>query len=149
MIGRKHEVLYWLEDQPDGIYEANPHHEKRSLTANSYYWRLVTDLAGVMRVTRQEMHEIMLRRYGQYLTDADGNILCVLVDPKTNMAQFDGHFEFDTIAGEFARYRVIKGSHLYNTAEFSRLLDGLISDSKEAGIETLTPDELERLKGYE
>lgn len=149
MIGRKHEVLYWLEDQPDGIYEANPHHEKRSLNANSYYWRLLTDLAGALRVSRQEMHEIMLRRYGQYLTDADGNLVCVLVDPKTNMTRFDGHYEFDSIEDGLARYRVIKGSHLYTTVEFSHLLNGLVSDCSELGIETLTPGELERLKGYE
>ena len=38
-----------------------------------------------------------------------------------------------------------------NTAEFSRLVDGLIQEIKGSGaeIETMTPQELERLKGYE
>lgn len=39
----------------------------------------------------------------------------------------------------------IKGSSQYNTREMSRLIDGLVSECKECGIETLTPEELERM----
>ena len=38
------------------------------------------------------------------------------------------------------------GSSCYNTAEFSRLLDEIISDAKELGIETATPDEIALMK---
>lgn len=148
MIGQKSEAIKWLIDQPDGRYEARPHREKRSLTANSYYWALLAELAGAMRISRQEAHEIMLRRYGSYLHDEGGNIVCVLVDQHADMSQFDGHYErHDTFKG-FARYKVLKGSHLMDTSEFSRLLDGLISECNELGIETIPKDEIARLKGY-
>ena len=44
-------------------------------------------------------------------------------------------------------YRGYKGSHELNTAEMAKLIDGTVYECKEAGIETLTPNELERMKG--
>jgi hypothetical protein len=35
---------------------------------------------------------------------------------------------------------------MYDTKEMSVLIDGIVSEAKELGIETLTPDELERIK---
>ena len=38
------------------------------------------------------------------------------------------------------------GSSNYNTADMSRLIDGIISDCHELDIETMTPSEISRLK---
>ena len=38
------------------------------------------------------------------------------------------------------------GSSTYNTKEMSVLIDGIVYEAKELGIETLPPDELERMK---
>ena len=38
------------------------------------------------------------------------------------------------------------GSSTYNTKEMSVLIDGTVYEAKELGIETLPPDELERMK---
>ena len=46
----------------------------------------------------------------------------------------------------FIHYALIKGSHLYDSKEMSLLIDGIVSECKELGIETLTPAELERMK---
>ena len=45
-------------------------------------------------------------------------------------------------------YRVwvlMRGSSTYNTAEMRQLLDGLIDEAKQIGIETLPEEELERM----
>jgi hypothetical protein len=42
-------------------------------------------------------------------------------------------------------YRMYRGSHTYNTAEMSRLIDGTIEECKAQGIETLTPEQIERM----
>lgn len=149
MQGKKSEVLKWLVDAPDGMYEVKEYHEKRSLTANSYYWVLLRDLAGRLRTSKDELHEIMLKRYGQYLRDKEGNIVCVAVSPDTRMQDFDGHFEYEGPFRGYARYKVLRGSRTYDSKEFSILLDGLISECHEVGIDTMTPDEIARLKGYE
>ena len=41
---------------------------------------------------------------------------------------------------------MIKGSSEYDTGEMSRFIDGVISECKELGIQTMTPDEIEELK---
>ena len=46
----------------------------------------------------------------------------------------------------YRTYVLLKGSSNYDSAEMSHLLDGLISECKAAGIETATPEELERMK---
>ena len=43
-------------------------------------------------------------------------------------------------------YYVMRGSHTYDTKEMSRLIDGTVSEAKELGIETMTPNEIERMK---
>ena len=47
---------------------------------------------------------------------------------------------------EFTHYRIFKGSSEYDTREMAILIDGIVSEAKEMGIETLPPQELERLK---
>ena len=45
----------------------------------------------------------------------------------------------------YRAYKLMKGSHLYDSKEMSALINGTVSDAKELGIETLPPDELERM----
>lgn len=45
----------------------------------------------------------------------------------------------------YRTYMMLRGSHEYDTREMSQLIDGLISECREVGIETLTPGELERM----
>jgi hypothetical protein len=40
----------------------------------------------------------------------------------------------------------MRGSHTYDTKEMARLIDGVVYEAKSIGIETLSPDELERMK---
>jgi 16S rRNA U1498 N3-methylase RsmE len=48
--------------------------------------------------------------------------------------------------GGTVKMAVMRGSHTYNTAEMSRLIDATVEEAKELGVETLTPDQLERMK---
>jgi hypothetical protein len=44
------------------------------------------------------------------------------------------------------RVRLYKGSHLYDTKEMSRLIDYIVEEAKDLGIETMTPDDVARMK---
>lgn len=46
----------------------------------------------------------------------------------------------------FNCYLVYKDTHKMDTKEMSRLIDGAISEAKELGIETETPEQLEAMK---
>ena len=62
------------------------------------------------------------------------------------MSKIEGHWKFYKSNGKFDSYLMIKGSSEYNTAEMSHFIDMVVQEAKELGIETLTPDELERMK---
>ena len=119
---------------------------KRSLSANGYYWQLVEKMAHVLNVSKDELHEELLRRYGTLLTDSDGDAVKMSttsdVDPATSgiHCRLLGSSELN---GEtFYHYVLIKGSRYYDTKEMSCLIDGAVSEAKEMVIQTLTPEQL-------
>lgn len=134
--------------------------DKRSLDANSYYWVLLSRLAEAVGISKPRAHNLMLRKYGQNLV-IDSQI-AFLVIPDTEEAE-ETALEAESFHirptsqvkqgkdGKMYRtYTVLVGSSTYDTKEMSELINGLVSECKEQGIETLTPDELARMmKDYE
>lgn len=128
---------------------------KRSLSANAYYWTLVNAMAAALKISNSAMHNMLLRRYGSP-ESLDGK-LCYVTMPDTLEAEKKA-LEADTYHvkptsdvrlgtdGMFWRtYVLMKGSHQYDTKEMARLIDGVVSECKELGIETLPEDQLERM----
>lgn len=121
--------------------------EKRSLDANAYAWVLMTKIANHPDVSssKEEIYEEMLQKYGALFEDEDGYVT-VTVKKTVDMSKIDGHWKFIKDNGKFASYIMIKGSSEYDTAEMSHFIDHIVDEAKELGIETATPDELERMK---
>ena len=121
--------------------------EKRSLDANAYAWVLMTKIANHPDVSssKEEIYEEMLQKYGALFEDEDGYVT-VTVKKTVDMSKIDGHWKFIKDNGKFASYIMIKGSSEYDTAEMSHFIDNIVDEAKELGIETATPDELERMK---
>ena len=149
MQGTKSEVLKWLIDAPDRNakgeakkYEVKEWHEKRHLTQNAYYHVLKGQLASALHTSADELHEILLRRYGVVV----GTVVSVKADVPVSM--LPGHWMPYKGDGKWMSYIRIKGSSDMDTQEFSNLLDGLISECEEMGIPTMTPTELAKLKDY-
>lgn len=116
--------------------------EKRSLNANAYAWKLLTEIANVVRSSKDEVYLEMLKRYGQ------SEIISVLAH-----IPMEGYVKYFEEAGEsklngklFKHYKVYKGSSEFDSREMSIFLDGVVSEAKEMGIQTMTPDEVARLK---
>ena len=150
---------------PDMLYSSNNLSkatltaEQRSRDANAYYWALCAKLAKVVGASNPEIHNKMLRLYGQpYLVD--GYALYTPV-PNTEEAirQVDNSEEYHLIATtevrsgkggvDYRTYKMLRGSHTYNTEEMSRLIDGLIAECRNAGIpdaEIASPEEKRLLK---
>lgn len=134
--------------------------EKRSISANAYYWTLVGKIADLTHAPTSEIHNRLLRDYGQ-LEMVDGTLLTVMV-PETDeaMKKVDRstlyHLKptshvFESKDGRtFRAYFVIKGSSEYDTKEMSTLIDGVVQEAQEMGIETLPQDEVRRMmEAYE
>lgn len=136
-----------LPEIPDGDLDVKVKkwREARSKDANSYYWVLVNQIAAVIGATKDEIHAENVQRYGYF----DDPPIVVTVPAKTDMNKVEGYWKLYKDNGQFKAYLRIRGTHEYDTAEFSRFLDHVIEDCKELGIETDTPDELARMEGYE
>lgn len=131
-----------LKDIEQLDIEIKVHREKRSLNANAYCWKLITEIANVNRTSKDEVYIEMLKRYGQ------SDFVSVLSEIDVAC-----YFKYYEVAGQsklngkdFTHYKVFKGSSEYDTKEMSILIDGVISECKELGIETMTPNELKKLK---
>lgn len=134
--------------------EVKQHREKRSLNANNYAWTLTGKIADVLGMGKDECHLRLLARYGQDAKDENGHTIMVSVKadvPEEELIKRLGYLVAIPTHGwvdgqEFIHYRVLKGSRDYNTKEMSVFIDGIVSECKELGIETMTPDEIERMK---
>ena len=138
MTGEKETVLRWLQDQPAGRYECNKAKRKRTLTQNSYYWALLAQLAGALGLSNDELHFQLLKRYSTPQPFATFD--------NVDVSKFMRYYERRNQDGNVIYYLFYTPSSEMDTKEFKRLLDGLISECQEIGIDTLTPDEVARLK---
>lgn len=127
------------------------HTKKRTLTANAYYWSLIGKLAGVLNVSNAFLHNWMLRQYG---TVAETDMMIQVLDTDEAAKKIDESETYhlkptSKTMGDFRLYLILKGSHEMAMPEFTKLLNGLISECREVGIETMTPDELSKLRYLE
>lgn len=143
MIGTPQEVIQWLFDQDKNKkFEIKEYHKKRSLNANAYAWTLIGKIADVVRNSKEEVYIEMLKKYGQ------SEIVSVLSD--IDVTEYFKYFEqIATVklqGKNFTHYKVFKGTSEYNTAEMAVFIDGVISEADELGIDTLPPNEVEKIK---
>ena len=119
--------------------------QKRSLDQNSYAWVLIGKIADKLRASKDDVYLTMLKRYGQ------GGV--IKVSPKNEQAilsalkYYERHEKLYTDTDKY--YRIWAGSSGYNTEEMTIFVDGIISEAKEMGIPTLTPDELLEMRSLE
>lgn len=125
--------------------KATKFRQKRSLDANAYAWVLMTKIAEKIGSSKDEVYEDLLQKHGPLYQDEDGYIVITVRDD-VDMSKVDGHWRFYKGNGKFSSYFKIKGSSEYDTAEMSRFIDEVILEAKEQNIETLPPDEVERMK---
>ena len=142
MRGTALQIIQWLYNQDkEKVFDVKECKEKRSLNANNYYWKLVNEIANKLHTSKEEVHERMIKRYSQ------SEYISVLedVDLSSYIKYLEQKNTFIHNNKKFKSYLVFKGSSEMNKKEMSILIDGIVSEAKEMGIETLTPDEISKL----
>ena len=143
MIGTPKQLIpYLVTLDDDKIYEVKEHKNKRSLDANAYYWVLVNKIASTLNQSKDFVHRSMLKQYGEtysLLLPAEYNItgLIKYCEEESTIKKGDKLFK---------SYKAYLPSSEMNTKQMSKLIDGVVSEAKQLGIETLTPNEIEELK---
>ena len=117
---------------------------KRSLDANAYFWVLVGKLAEKINLGVTEI-------YREYIKDIGGNYEVVCVQKKS-ADDLERHWtsnglgwQVDSLESKIegcVTMLLYYGSSQYDTAQMSRLIEQVVRDCKEHGIETKTPREL-------
>ena len=148
-----------LKDCDKLSLEIKPYRRKRSLDANRYYWALLTKLAGILGTSNAELHNILLSKHG-FMEIVDGKMLPIPI-PDTDAASkqvmesqvyhlkptSDVRMGNDGVM--YRTYIMLRGSSTYDTAEMSRLIDGLVGDCRDVGMtdaEIASPEERRILK---
>ena len=144
--------LLKLDLETDYDYTIKEHKDKRSLNANAYAWQLMTKIADVMRLSKEQVYKSMLRDYGQPEVDSDGKPIIItvrhdikLLDKEDFYCKFVGNGEVNDKL--FSHYMLLRGSSSYDTKEMAIFIDGIVEEAKQLDIETLTPDMLMEMKG--
>lgn len=155
MTGNTQQVLMWLFDMDkDAVWDIEPHKERkgRSLNANSYFHVLVQKLAQAQQppVSLAKCKNMMIAAYGQpeYI---DGQQAIIKSNvPQEKMQEIEYlHTALVKISEENGTecyfYRIHRGTHTYNNVEMQKLIEGVVQECKDAGIETATPAEIAKM----
>lgn len=138
------QVLDTLKEGKGYDVEIKEHREKRSLDANAYFWVLVDRLAEKIRIPKTDI-------YRRYIREIGGNheMVCVIdsaVEKLRNGGEHNGlGWQTDTMPSKLpgcTNVVLYYGSSTYDTAQMSRLIDLIVQDCGEQGIETLPQEKL-------
>jgi hypothetical protein len=162
--GNREQITVFLygQDDKEALWDLSPHIDvkRRSLNANNYFYALLTKIGEKLKISLNEVHNIMLSRYG-YPEFINEKIVYFILPDRVDVNKLEGvHLKATDKTqildnGEVNRvYIVMRGSHTYNTVEMARLIDGVISEAKELGIDTITVTEKDKMleawsKAYE
>jgi hypothetical protein len=128
--------------------EIKPFRARRSLDANAYAWVLMDKLAEKLNVSKEDI-------YREYIKHIGGNseIVCVKNSAVERLCEGWSKngigWQTDTMPSKIdgcTNVILYYGSSTYDTSQMSRLIDLIIQDCKEQGIQTDTPDTIARLK---
>lgn len=148
MIGTPEELLKWLYNQDkDKVFEIKEHKVKRSLNANAYCWVLLNKIADVIKSTKEEVYREYIRNKGIFRVitmnkEAANTFIKVWEEKGLGWVCDTSESKFEGMIDVIAYY----GTSSYNTKQMAYFIDYVVEEAKNLEIETLTPDEIERLK---
>ena len=131
-----------MRDKEKLSIEIKQYRQHRSLNANAYAWLLIGQIADILRAGKDEIYLKLLKRYGQ------SELISVLSHvPVGNYIKYYEEAGESELNGKlFTHYRVFKGSSEFDSREMSIFIDGVVSEAKELGIQTETPNQLAEMK---
>lgn len=116
-------------------WELNPFRQKRSLSANNYFWKLADEIAIATNSTKELVYWHFIRDVGVFDT-----FQC---KDRRSMDRFKSAWQSKglgwltrTVDEDKFILQAYYGSSVYDTAEMSRLIDEAVREAKGLGIET-------------
>ena len=135
---------YKLKDKDNLSISIKEHRERRSLDANAYCWVLLQKLAEVLNTDKDSLYEEMICKYGVFTHLIVKPNAVDRVKEEWRSVRELGEVTVNGKTG--IQLQCYFGSSTYDTKEMSVLIDGIVRECQELGIETLTPDEIADMK---
>ena len=141
-IGKK------LAGSKEAILKVDEYHPKRSLDANAYLWVLCGKIAELVGNTKEEVYQKCVNEAGQY------EIVPIKredIKKYKRMWESQGIGYMTEVLGECKRTKgymnVMRyyGSSTYDSKQMAILIDNVVQECEELGIETIPPEELKSL----
>lgn len=126
--------------------EAKKHRNKRSNDANAYAWVLLGELQNVLNIPKEEIYRDLIRNIGSYEIVPVKNEAVEKFRQAWNKNGLGWITETMKSKLEgFTNVVTYYGSSTYNTKEMSRLIELLVEECKQFGIETKPQAEIDSL----
>ena len=123
--------------------EVDKERKKRSLTANGLLWTCIGEIAKASGTDKDSVYREMLKRYGKYTYVCIPPQAVEMLKAQWKESEYIGDIN---INGKPASQMLCYfGSSTYNSKEFSVLLDGVIDEMHQMGLQTPTEKEKDRL----
>lgn len=143
------ELIEELKNDGKLNIELKKYRKHRSLDANAYFWKLLTELCELVEIDTIEEYKRRVKELGifrQFKIEKDN----IKTFEKIWTAQGIAWFceVADTIYIGNTEFKIINayyGSSSYNSKQMARLIDGVVQDCKEYGIETKPQAEIDSL----
>jgi hypothetical protein len=117
--------------------------QRRSLDANAYLWVILNEMASAIGTSKDELYLEMLSRYGVFTHVVVKPNVAERVKQEWRTCRELGEVTVNGKSG--IQLQCFFGSSTYDSKEFSTLLNGVISEAKELGIDTISESEKQRL----
>lgn len=132
------------------IYTVEVREQKkhRSLEANAYAWVLLDKLSEKLFIPKEEIYKRLVK-------DIGGNcvVVCAKSEAADDLIKNWAHNGLGWVSDKTdskikgcTNVILYYGSSTYDTAQMHRLIELIVQECKQVGIETMTPEELARLK---
>lgn len=143
------DIVEELKNEDKLNIELKKYRKHRSLDANAYFWKLLTELCELAEIDTVEEYKRRIKELGifrQFKIEKDNIKTFEKMWTAQGIAWFceiaDTTYIGDT---EFKIINAYYGSSSFNSKQMSRLIDGVVQDCKAYGIETKPQEEIESL----
>jgi hypothetical protein len=142
-------VIEYVNSLDDSLYvlEIKKHRKKRSKDANAYFWVLCDALAEKTHIAKSEIYKRLIKDIG-----GNSQLVCVPSDAVEKLTKGWEHNGLGWCVETFpsklegcTNVRLYYGSSTYDSSQMARLIDLIVQECKQQGIETLSPAELSLL----
>lgn len=124
--------------------EVGTYREKRSKNANNYFWQLCTKIAEKLETTKTEIYKRYIKEQGvfkQIEISGKASDTFITAWGMHGIGWIAEKVDHSNTEG-FVLINAYYGSSVYNKKQMSRLVNSIVADCTDLGIETKTPDEL-------